>query len=110
MGTLGEILDSVERTIDTKRNRITRILEDNDFSPEKGEHGEEIYVRGSDLVIFGEKVTYISGGIPLIMEYKYAADEFFPKTYKSSNIVEHYSNRAIKWARRNLIGENSQEI
>jgi len=103
------ILDSIEAMIDTKRNRIARRLRDNGFSPESGERGEEIYVKGSDVVIFGEKVTYISEGIPLVMEYKYAADYFFPKTFEGSNIVEHYSSRASKRL-RNLIHENSQGI
>ena len=104
------ILDSVEAIIDTKRNRIARILEDNGFSLEDDKSGQDIYARNGEQVIFGEKVTYICGGIPLVMEYKYAADYFFPKTFESSNFVEHYSSRASKWLRRNLIGENSQEI
>ena len=109
MSTLEGILDSVERMIDTKRNRIARILLDNGFSQEDDRSGHDIYAKNGEQVIFGEKVTYICGGIPLVMEYKYAADYFFPKTFKSSNIVEHYSSRASKRL-RNLIGENSQEI
>jgi len=110
MSNLEGILDSVERRIDTKRNRIQRILLDNGFYPEKGEDDKEVYVRGSDFVIFGEEVTYYSGGLPLVMDYKEAADNFFPGTFPSSNIAGHYFSRASKWARRNLLGENSQEI
>ena len=104
---LEAILDSVERVIDTKRNRIARRLLDNGFTQEQGENGDEIYARGREHVIFSKDVTYVSGGIPLVMDYKYAADKFFPMTFPCSNIVEHYSSRASRRL-RNLINEALQ--